>query len=151
MVNKAILVGRLGRDPETRYTGGGVAVANFSVATDEQWKDKNGEKQKKTEWHKIVAWSKLAEIIQQYCKKGQLVYIEGRLQTQEWQDKEGVKRYTTEIVADTLRMLGGGRGSEGDSGSDRHETSSGRTQSQSTNRQASNSIGPEISDEDIPF
>jgi single-strand DNA-binding protein len=147
LVNKAILVGRLGRDPETRYTGGGVAVTNFSIATDEQWKDRNGEKQKKTEWHKLVAWSKLAEIIQQYCKKGQMVYVEGRLQTREWQDKEGVKRYSTEIVADTLRMLGGGRGADGDSG-DRHETSAGRTASTSNTSQAS---GPEISDEDIPF
>jgi single-strand DNA-binding protein len=85
-VNKAILVGRLGRDPETRFTGGGQAVANFSVATDETYKDKNGERQKRTEWHKIVVWGKQAEIAQQYLKKGSLVFIEGRIQSREWQD-----------------------------------------------------------------
>src|SRR6266852_5743559 len=106
-VNKVILVGRLGRDPETRYTGGGQAVANFSMATDETYKDKNGERQKRTEWHKIVVWSKLAEIAQQYLKKGSLLYLEGRIQTREWQDKEGQKRTTTEIVATNFRMLGG--------------------------------------------
>src|SRR5713101_6539360 len=106
-VNKVILVGRLGRDPETRYTGGGQAVANFSMATDESYKDKNGERQKRTEWHRIVVWSKLAEIAQQYLKKGSLLYLEGRLQTREWQDKEGQKRTTTEIVATNFRMLGG--------------------------------------------
>src|SRR4029077_5000133 len=106
-VNKVILVGRLGRDPETRYTGGGQAVANFSMATDETYKDKNGERQKRTEWHKIVVWSKMAEIAQQYLKKGSLLYLEGRLQTREWQDKEGQKRTTTEIVATNFRMLGG--------------------------------------------
>src|ERR1700747_2424001 len=98
-VNKVILVGRLGRDPETRYTGGGQAVGNFSVATDETYKDKAGERQKRTEWHKIVVWAKQAEIAQQYLKKGALVYIEGRIQTREWDDKEGQKSSTTEIVA----------------------------------------------------
>src|SRR6516225_3442007 len=87
-VNKVILVGRLGRDPETRYTGGGQAVANFSVATDESYRDKNGERQKRTEWHKIVVWGKQAEIAQQYLKKGSLIFIEGRIQSREWQDKE---------------------------------------------------------------
>src|SRR5260370_31392620 len=106
-VNKLMLVGRLGRDPETRYTGGGQAVANFSMDTDETYKDKNGESQKRTEWHKIVVWSKLAEIAQQYLKKGSLLYLEGRIQTREWQDKEGQKRTTTEIVATNFRMLGG--------------------------------------------
>src|SRR6267378_1667164 len=105
-VNKVILVGRLGRDPETRFTGGGQAVANFSMATDETYKDKNGERQKRTEWHKIVVWSKLAEIAQQYLKKGSLLYLEGRLQTREWQDKEGQKRTTTEIVAANFRRPG---------------------------------------------
>src|SRR5947208_16889988 len=106
-VNKVILVGRLGRDPETRYTGSGQAVANFSVATDESYKDRNGERQKRTEWHKIVVWGKQAEIAQQYLKKGSLVFIEGRIQSREWQDKEGQKRTSFEIVADNLRMLGG--------------------------------------------
>src|SRR5713226_6719546 len=106
-VNKVILVGRLGRDPETRYTGGGQAVANFSVATDESYKDKNGERQKRTEWHKIVVWGKQAEIAQQYLKKGSLIFIEGRIQSREWQDKEGQKRTSFEIVANNFRMLGG--------------------------------------------
>jgi len=106
-VNKVILVGRLGRDPETRYTGGGQAVANFSVATDETYKDKAGERQKRTEWHKIVVWGKQAEIAQQYLKKGSLIFIEGRIQSREWQDKEGQKRTSFEIVATNFRMLGG--------------------------------------------
>src|ERR1700678_1771257 len=107
-VNKVILVGRLGRDPETRFTGGGQAVANFSVATDETYKDKNGERQKRTKWHKIVVWGKQAEIAQQYLKKGSLVFIEGRIQSREWQDKENQKRTSFEIVATNFRMLGGG-------------------------------------------
>ncbi len=105
-VNKVILVGRLGRDPETRYTGGGQAVANFSMATDESYKDKNGERQKRTEWHKIVVWGKQAEIAQQYLKKGSLIFVEGRIQSREWQDKEGQKRTSFEIVASNFRMLG---------------------------------------------
>src|ERR1700759_5582897 len=96
-VNKVILVGRLGRDPETRFTGGGQAVANFTMATDETYKDRNGERQKKTEWHRIVAWGPRAEFAQKYLKKGSLIYLEGRLQTREWQDKENQKRSTTEI------------------------------------------------------
>src|SRR5258707_7595414 len=105
-VNRVMLVGRLGRDPETRYTSGGQAVANFSVATDESYKDRNGERQKRTEWHKIVVWGKQAEIAQQYLKKGSLVFIEGRIQSREWQDKEGQKRTSFEIVANNFRMLG---------------------------------------------
>src|SRR6202158_2730773 len=117
-VNKVILVGRLGRDPETRYTGGGQAVANFSVATDETYKDRNGERQKRTEWHKIVVWGKQAEIAQQYLKKGSLIFIEGRIQSREWQDKEGQKRTSFEIVATNFRMLGGrGDGAGGGAGS----------------------------------
>jgi single-strand DNA-binding protein len=104
-VNKAILVGRLGRDPETRYTSGGQAVCNFTLATDEGFRDRSGERQKRTEWHRIVLWGKLAEIAQQYLKKGQLVYIEGRIQTRQWDDREGNKRTTTEIVGNVMRML----------------------------------------------
>ncbi len=111
-VNKVILVGRLGQDPEVRYTQGGTAVASLSIATDEIWKDQSGERQRRTEWHRIVAWSKLAEICGQYLSKGRLVYIEGRLQTRSWQDKEGNKRYTTEVRADNMVMLGG-RSEEG--------------------------------------
>ena len=111
-VNKVILVGNLGKDPEVRYTQTGSAVANFSIATSEQWNDRDGKKQERTEWHNIVAWRKLAEICGQYLKKGSKVYLEGKLQTRSWDDKNtGVKRYTTEIVADDLIMLdskGGG-------------------------------------------
>jgi len=157
-VNRVILVGRLGRDPETRYTGGGQAVANFSLATDESYKDRNGERQKRTEWHKIVVWGKQAEIAQQYLKKGSLVFIEGRIQSREWQDKEGQKRTSFEIVANNFRMLGGraegaaaagggmggaGRGEELDQTAPAEDTYSGGGGGQGG--------GPEISDEDIPF
>jgi len=105
MINKVILVGRLGKDPEVRVTPDGTMVTNFNLATDEQWKDKNGEKVQKTEWHKIVTFGKLADICGQYLVKGKLVYIEGRIQTRSWEDKEGMKRYTTEIVASDMKML----------------------------------------------
>jgi single-strand DNA-binding protein len=106
-VNKVILVGRLGADPEVRYTPSGVAVANFSIATSEEWKDKNtGEKKEQTEWHRIVVWRRLAEICGEYLHKGSQVYIEGRLQTRSWEDKDGNKRWTTEILALNMQMLG---------------------------------------------
>jgi single-strand DNA-binding protein len=106
-VNKVILIGRLGQDPEVKYTPSGDAVANFSMATSEEWKDKNsGEKREQTEWHKIVAWRKLGEVCGEYLQKGRQVYIEGKLQTRSWEDKEGVKRYTTEIVASSVQFLG---------------------------------------------
>ena len=105
-VNKVILVGNLGKDPESRYLPDGGAVCSFSVATTDKWKDKGGEQQERTEWHRISTFSKLAEICGEYLKKGSQVYIEGRLQTRKWQDKEGKDRYTTEIVADRMQMLG---------------------------------------------
>ncbi|MFP4030939.1 MAG: single-stranded DNA-binding protein [Desulfococcaceae bacterium] len=106
-VNKAIIVGNLGRDPEMRYTTDGTAVANFSVATSDQWNDKNtGEKRERTEWHRIVAFARLAEICGQYLTKGKQVYIEGKIQTREWEDKDGNRRWTTEIVAQQMQMLG---------------------------------------------
>ncbi|HNZ11362.1 MAG TPA: single-stranded DNA-binding protein [Smithellaceae bacterium] len=105
MINKAILIGRLGKDPEVRYTPDGTMVTNFNLATDEQWKDKNGEKVQKTEWHRIVTFGKLAEICGNYLVKGKMVFIEGRIQTRAWEDKDGVKRYTTEIVANDMKML----------------------------------------------
>jgi single-strand DNA-binding protein len=112
-VNKVILVGNLGRDPEVRYLPDGGAVTNVSVATTDTWKDKSGEKQERTEWHRIAFFGKLAEIAGEYLKKGSQVYVEGRLQTRKWQDKEGKERYTTEIVADRMQMLGSrGGGSE---------------------------------------
>jgi len=153
-VNKVILVGRLGRDPETRYTSGGQAVANFTLATDESYKDRSGERQKRTEWHRIVLWGKLAEIAQQYLKKGMLVYIEGRIQTRQWEDKrDGQKRQTTEIVGNVMRMLtsraegaaagaGGGMGQSRTAEADFDVAGPGPEEG---------STGPEISDEDIPF
>jgi len=109
-VNKAILVGNLGRDPELRYTQGGQPVVNFPLATSESWTDKSGEKQERTEWHRIVVWGKVGENCAQYLSKGRTVYVEGRIQTREWEDKEGQKRYTTEINAQTVQFLGGGQG-----------------------------------------
>jgi single-strand DNA-binding protein len=105
-VNKVILIGNLGSDPQVRYTPGGQAVANFNIATSERFNNKAGEKEERTEWHRIVAWGKLAEICQQYLKKGKQVYIEGRLQTRQWEDQQGQKRQTTEIVAQNMQMLG---------------------------------------------
>jgi single-strand DNA-binding protein len=106
-VNKVILIGNLGRDPELRYTPGGQAVANFTLATNERFSTKDGEKQERTEWHRIVAWGRTGEICAQYLSKGRSVYVEGRLQTREWEDKEGQKRRTTEIVANTVQFIGG--------------------------------------------
>jgi single-strand DNA-binding protein len=156
-VNKVILVGRLGRDPETRYTGGGQAVANFSLATDESYKDRNGERQKRTEWHKIVVWGKQAEIAQQYLKKGSLIFVEGRIQSREWQDKEGQKRTSFEIVANNFRMLGGraegaaaGVGGGSSRGGDDVDSQAGPPE-ESYGGGGHAPAGPEISDEDIPF
>ena len=137
MVNKVILVGRLGVDPEVRYTGDGTPVASFNLATDEQWKNKNGEKVQKTEWHRIIAWRKLGEICGQYLTKGKLVYIEGKLQTRQWEDKNGGKRYTTEIVANGMKMLGG---------------TSDNEQSAKQGQSKSNNVPPNMpNDDDIPF
>ncbi len=113
-VNKVILVGNLGRDPEIRYTRDGTAVANLNLATTDTWNDANGQKQERTEWHRVVAWGKLAEIAKEYLAKGRQIYIEGRLQTRSWDDKDGNKRYTTEVRADQMLMLGG-RGGDGPS------------------------------------
>ena len=129
-VNKVILVGNLGRDPEMRFMPNGEAVCNFSIATTDSWKDKAGVKQERTEWHNIVMYRKLAEIAGEYLKKGSSAYVEGRLQTRKWQTKEGQDRYTTEIIADSMQMLGG-RSSGGSSanydggGSDSMDQSSG--------------------------
>lgn len=148
MVNKFMFVGRLGRDPESRFTGGGSQVANFSIACDEQWKDKNGEKMKKTEWFRLSAWGKLAEICQQYLTKGSLVYVEGRISNRDY-EKDGVKHYATDYTVTTMRMLGGGTkngGSAPDSGDDQEFQD--RTGGKNSKQQAASS---EISDEDIPF
>jgi len=140
-VNKVILVGRLGRDPEMKYTATGTPFCRFSMATDEGWTDKgSGEKQERTEWHNIVVWDRLAEICNQYLTKGRMVYIEGSLQTREWDDKEGVKRKTTEVRARDMVMLGGGPGGE----------SSGSSRSEFAAASASGN-GSTITDDDIPF
>ncbi|MBI2950992.1 single-stranded DNA-binding protein [bacterium] len=120
-INKVILIGNLGADPELKYTPSGSAVSNFTLATNESWVDGKGERQEKTEWHRIVVWGKLAEICNEYLKKGSKVYIEGRLQTRSWDGQDGNKRYTTEIVARDMQMLDsrdGGRGGEEWSGSE---------------------------------
>lgn len=159
-VNKVILVGRLGRDPETRYTGSGQAVANFTMATDESYKDRNGERQKRTEWHRITAWGKLAEICQQYLKKGTMVYIEGRIQSREWQDKEGQKRTSYDIVANTMKMLSsrgdaaaaaGAAGMSAGASRGSDETDQSAAPEESYGGGGGQAGGPEISDEDIPF
>jgi single-strand DNA-binding protein len=145
-VNKAILVGRLGRDPETRYTSAGQAVCNFTLATDETYKDRAGERQKRTEWHRIVVWGKQAEIAQQYLHKGSLVFVEGRIQTRQWDDREGQKRTTVEIVANNFRMLGG----RGESGGAANVVEA-EPQVAAAAAGAEEMPSAEISDEDIPF
>jgi single-strand DNA-binding protein len=153
-VNKVILVGRLGRDPELKYTPSGAPVAKFSLATDESFKDKTGEKQNRTEWHNIVAWNKLAEICGEYLTKGKLVYIEGSIRSNQWQDQSGNKRTSYEIIANQMQMLG----SKGDServptgGTDRAAPAE-RTAPAATHPGAepASPPDPEISDEDIPF
>lgn len=131
-VNKVILVGNLGRDPEVRFMPNGEAVCNFSIATTDNWKDKSGAKQERTEWHNIVMYRKLAEIAGEYLKKGRPVYIEGRLQTRKWQTKEGQDRYTTEIIADQMQMLGGRDGGSNASYDGGMDQSSGDDYNQAT-------------------
>lgn len=122
-VNKAILIGNLGKDPEVRHLEGGVAVARFPIATSESYKDKNGQRQERTEWHNIVLWRGLAEVAEKYLRKGQSVYIEGRIRTNNYQDKDGIQRYSTEIVADNMTMLGG-RSDNGSNGGGNYQDAS---------------------------
>jgi single-strand DNA-binding protein len=145
-VNKAILIGNLGQDPETRYMSNGDAVTTLSLATTDTWKDKNGEKQSKTEWHRVVMYRKLAEIAGEYLKKGRSVYIEGRLETRKWTDKQNVERYTTQIVADQLQMLGNkSTGNADTSNSDDKPTPSKASAGGGINN------GFDDMDDDIPF
>ncbi len=157
-VNKVILIGNLGRDPETRYMPDGGAITNISVATTEAWKDKNGEKQEKTEWHRVAFFGKLAEIAGEYLKKGSQVYVEGRLQTRKWQDKEGVDKYTTEIVADRMQMLGsrqgmGGGGADREAPADRESASARGAGAAAAKPAAAKAAGGKFDDfeDDIPF
>ena len=149
-VNKAIIVGTLGRDPEIKYTASGSAVVNINVATNESWRDKNtGEMQERTEWHRIVMFGKLAEIAAQYLKKGSQAYFEGRLQTRKWQDQNGQDRYTTEIVANEMQMLGGRP--DGSGGTTNFQS---RPQNQKPAEQPSNEFDAPAADDgfdDIPF
>jgi single-strand DNA-binding protein len=124
-VNKVILLGNLGRDPETRYTTGGDAVTNLNIATSETWKDKSGEKQERTDWHRVVLFGRQAEIAGEYLKKGRSVYIEGRLQTRKYTDKDGVEKYSTEIVGDRMQLIGSARDGAGGGGGDTEFSSGG--------------------------
>ncbi len=146
-VNKVILVGNLGRDPELRYTPGGSAVANFTLATNEKWRDKDGNNQERTEWHRIVVWNRTAENCAQYLHKGSSVYLEGKLQTREWEDKDGHKRYTTEINALTVQFLGGRGGTSGGGGGDDDDDDGGGSSS-SSSPESPNDAPP---GEDVPF
>lgn len=158
-VNKVIIVGNLGRDPETRYLPNGDAVTNITVATTDSWKDKSsGEKRESTEWHKVVFYRKLAEIAGQYLKKGSQVYLEGRLKTRKWQDKEGQDRYTTEIEANEMVMLGGRQGQQGPSeggGNDYNpgNYSGARPEAQASGNRPAPAKTPSFDDldDDIPF
>ena len=158
-VNKVILLGNLGRDPETRYTTGGDAVTNLSIATSEQWKDKNGEKQERTEWHRVVLFGRQAEIAGEYLKKGRSVYVEGRLQTRKYTDKDGIEKYSTEIVGDRMQLIGSGRDS---AGGDAEFSSGGGTASGGARREGGGGGAPapkgggakknvDDFDDDIPF
>jgi len=151
-VNKVILIGNLGKDPEVKYTPSGTAMAKFSLATNERYKDKAGEFQERTEWHNIVAWQRLAEIAGEYLKKGRSVYIEGRIQTRSWDDKtSGQKKYMTEIVANDLVLLGG-RGEGGEGGGGRGRPAAAATGNDAPSAPPENPAqGAEITDEDIPF
>ena len=154
-VNKVIIIGNLGRDPETRYMPDGGAICNISVATTDKWKDKNGEMQEKTEWHRVAFFGKLAEIAGEYLKKGSQVYVEGRLQTRKWQDKDGQDKYSTEIVANQMQMLGSRQGSGGGAGR-AAETGSGGGEEGASSRPASKApakSGGKFDDfeDDIPF
>lgn len=154
-VNKVILIGNLGRDPELRYTQSGQAVVNFSLATSENWTDKNGERVERTEWHRIIAWAKTAELCAQYLSKGRTVYVEGRLQTRDWEDKEGVKRQTTEITATTVQFLGGPRGEGGNapSGGASGGAGGGSTGGDYDNRSGDSggTGGPPPAESEVPF
>ena len=140
-VNKVIIVGNLGRDPEVRHTASGAAVANVTVATTDSWTDRqSGEKQERTEWHRVVFFSRLAEIVGEYLRKGSQVYIEGRLQTRKWQDKDGQDKYTTEIIANDMQMLGG------------RENQPPRQQAQAASQDdPAPTTAADFEDDDIPF
>lgn len=151
-INKVILVGNLGADPDTRYMPSGKAVCNIRIATSETWKDRqSGDPQERTEWHSVVMYDKLGEIAAEYLRKGSQVYIEGKLRTRKWQDKEGRDRYTTEIIADQMQMLGGRGGSGGGGGEYRPRPAASEGRSSSESRSAPPPADDGGFDDDIPF
>jgi len=157
-VNKVILIGNLGRDPETRYMPEGGAITNISIATTEKWKDKTGDMQEKTEWHRVAFFGKLAEIAGEYLKKGSQVYVEGRLQTRKWQDKDGQDKYTTEIVANVMQMLGsrqgmggGDRDAGGGAGGERPQGGGGGSAKPAASKPAGKGGKFDDFEDDIPF
>jgi single-strand DNA-binding protein len=145
-LNKVMLIGRLGRDPEIRYTKGGSAVANIRMATTDFWKDKQGNRQERTEWHTVVAWGRLADLAQNYLKKGRLVYVEGRLQTRDWTDNQNVKRYATEIVANNIQFLERREEGAQGGGAPRQER-----EAPPPPEEGSEPMGGEYLEDDIPF
>jgi single-strand DNA-binding protein len=145
-VNKVFLIGNLGRDAELRYTPGGAAVATISIATTEVWNDKAGQRQEKTEWHRVVLWGKSAESLTEYLTKGKQIYVEGRLQTRQWDDKDGNKRYTTEIRADRVTLLSGGPRNQAP-----HPAETGEEPAYAGAAAAASAPAGDLSDDDIPF
>ena len=150
-VNKVILVGNLGRDAELRYTPGGAAVATLNMATTEVWTDKGGQRQEKTEWHRVVFWGKVAESLTEYLTKGKQIYVEGRLQTRQWDDKDGNKRYTTEIRGDRVVLLGGGSGGRGAGGGGYGAQSPRGGGQEDMGGHAPEAPSEPLTDDDIPF
>jgi len=156
-LNKVMIIGRLGQDPELKHTPTGTAVCNFSVATSESWNDKSGQKQEKTEWHRVVVWNKLAELCNQYLNKGKQVFVEGKLQTRSWDDKDGQKKYTTEILASTVQFLSNNSAQAGASTSP-SQSAGGRSQQAFAQNEDQASVAPyqidntsQFASDDIPF
>lgn len=150
-INKVMLIGRLGQDPELKYTPSGSAVCNFSLATSESWTDKSGQKQEKTEWHRVVVWGKLAELCNQYLAKGRQAFIEGSLQTRQWDDKQGQKRYTTEINAKNVQFLGGQAGASQGRGQQDDYSQMGPQNNSVMNQEYDISTDSNFTADDIPF
>ncbi len=153
-LNKVLLLGNLGKDPEVRYTSSGRAVATFTLATSQQWRDQDGNDQERTEWHRVVAWGRLGEVCGEYLSKGKQVFIEGRIQSREWEDQEGNKRTTVEIIANDMIMLGGGSPSQSRSsgeGQKRQAPAQSRSQEQGSKREVGRSQQPPPPEDDIPF
>jgi single-strand DNA-binding protein len=150
-VNKVIILGRLGQDPELKHTPGGMSVCNFTVATSESWADKAGQKQERTEWHRIVVWGKLADLCNQYLTKGRQAFIEGSLQTRSWDDKSGQKRYTTEIVAKTVQFIGGQAGTGAERSEGRNTGGAPAYDTSMVNQEYDISTDTNFTADDIPF